>query len=100
MGFAVSAGQPANIRRRLRQAQRRIRPAIPDTELLPVRGLRGRNILSCNVPQGGQFFVLLRRIVVLRNEKERKNGPLWRIRSRDISTAQTPQEIFLLVKHS
>ena len=27
----------------------------------------------------------------LRNEKDRKNGPLWRFRSRNISTAQTPK---------
>ncbi len=46
------------------------------------RSLRGRNIRSEKVPQRGQFFDLLRRIVGLRNEKDRKNGPLWSFRSR------------------
>ena len=55
------------------------------------RSLRGRNIRSEKVSQRGQFFDLLRRIVGLRNEKDRKNGPLWRFRSRNISTAQTPR---------
>ena len=55
------------------------------------RSLRGRNIRSEKVSQRGQFFDLLRRIVGLRNEKDRKNGPLWRFRSRNISTAQTPK---------
>ncbi len=36
------------------------------------------------MPQGDEFFVLLRRIVGLRNEKERKNGRLWRFCSRNI----------------
>jgi len=56
--------------------------------------LRGRNIRSEKVPEPGQFFDLLRRIVVLRNEKDRKNGPLWCFRSRTISTAQTPGDGF------
>ena len=49
----------------------------------PRRSLRGRNIRSEKVPQRGQFFVLLRRIAGLRNEKERKNGPLWCFCSRN-----------------
>ncbi len=52
--------------------------------------LRDRNIRREEVPRRGQFFVLLRRIVGLRNEKERKNGPLWRFRSRILSIAQAP----------
>jgi cytochrome c5 len=54
------------------------------------RSLLGRNIRSEKVPQPGQFFDLLRRLVVLCNEKDRENGPLWCIRSRIISTVQTP----------
>ena len=46
-----------------------------------VWSLRGRNIRSEKVQQRGQFFDLLRRIVVLRNDKDQKNGPLWRFRS-------------------
>jgi len=46
------------------------------------RSLRGKNIRSEKVPQRGQFFDLLRRIVGLRKEKVRKNGPLWCLRSR------------------
>ena len=47
------------------------------------RSLRGRNIRSEKVSQRGQFFDLLRRIVGLRNDKDRRNGPLWRFRSRN-----------------
>jgi NSS family neurotransmitter:Na+ symporter len=48
-----------------------------------VPGLRGRNIRSEKVSQRGQYFDLLRHIVGLRNEKDRKNGPLWCFRSRN-----------------
>jgi len=48
-----------------------------------IRSLRGRNIRSEKVPKREQFFDLLRRIVGLRNEKDRKNGPLWCFRSRN-----------------
>ena len=48
------------------------------------RSLRGRNIRSEKVAQRGQFFDLLRSIVDLRNDKDRKNGPLWLFRSRNI----------------
>ena len=63
-------------------------------DLLPSHqflGLHGRNIRSEKVPQRGQFFDLLRRIVVLRNEKDRKNGPLWCIRSRNTFYHADPQ---------
>jgi len=52
--------------------------------VVQARSLRGRNIRREKVPQRDQFFVLLRRIVALRNEKERKNGPLWCFCSRNI----------------
>jgi hypothetical protein len=41
-----------------------------------IRDLRGKNIRNEKVPQLGQFFDLLRRIVGLRNEKDRENGQL------------------------
>ena len=49
-----------------------------------IRSLRRRKIRRENVAQREQFFALLRRVVVLRNEKERKNGPLCRVRNRII----------------
>ena len=48
------------------------------------RSLRRRKIRREDVAQREQFFALLRRVVVLRNEKERKNGPLCRVRNRII----------------
>jgi len=88
-------------------AVRRPIPALLEINALGAVGsLRGRNIRSEKVAQPGQFFDLLRHLVVLRNDKDRKNGPLWCFRttagtqeveqrmeqlpSRIISTAQTP----------
>jgi hypothetical protein len=92
---------------------------ISNHDLLPSHqcwGLRGRNIRSEKAPQPGQFFDLLRRIVVLLydksaglpicttegrlgevqhrdvlHEKDRKNGPLWCIRSRNTFYHANPQ---------
>ena len=57
------------------------------------RGLRGRNIRSEKASQRGQFFDLLRRIVELRNEKDRKNGPLWCFRSRHTFCRADPLDL-------
>ena len=63
-----------------------------------VRGLRRRNIRGEKVSQRGQFFDLLRRIAGLRNEKDRKNGPLWCFRSRNTLYDAGPLDLTSVIR--